>query len=145
MKESTFADKGQILVGYDGSTYSHQALIYAAEEARLRKASVTVAIAWAILGYDSGVTSETLTMLERAAMSTVEKAASYLRENYPDIHFQVQVVEGESAYQLMELSKGADLLVVGARGRGGFSALLLGSVSDQLVHHASVPVVVVKS
>jgi len=144
MGTASFTDKGVILVGYDGSKYSQHALDYAAFEARLRDASVAVAIAWEVAPYDLGVTPEALSTVSRTAEATLERAASYLKEHYPDIQFQTHLLEGEAAYALIELAKEADLVVVGHRGRGGFATLLLGSVSDQLIHHANVPVVVVR-
>ena len=55
------------------------------------------------------------------------------------------VVEGPAAQTLIGAAKGAELLVVGSRGRGGFAGLLLGSVSQQCAHHASCPVVIVRA
>jgi len=52
-------------------------------------------------------------------------------------------VEGTAAAALVEESRGADLLVVGSRGLGGFRGLLLGSVGQQVAHHAACPVVIV--
>lgn len=60
-----------------------------------------------------------------------------------DVVVQPVVVEGPAARALLETARGADLLVVGSRGRGGFLGLLLGSTSHQVVTHASCPVVVV--
>jgi nucleotide-binding universal stress UspA family protein len=54
------------------------------------------------------------------------------------------VQRGHPAEVLLEAAKDADLLVVGSRGRGGFSGMLLGSVSTQLAHHASCPILIVR-
>jgi nucleotide-binding universal stress UspA family protein len=59
------------------------------------------------------------------------------------VELRPQVVEGPAAPSLLELAKGADLLALGTRGRGGFAGLVLGSVSQQCLHHATCPVVVV--
>jgi nucleotide-binding universal stress UspA family protein len=56
-----------------------------------------------------------------------------------------KVITGSAAHVLVEQAKGASLLVVGSRGRGGFSGLLLGSVSQQTAHHAPCPIVIVPS
>ena len=61
----------------------------------------------------------------------------------PDVEIETLVEFGQPAAVLVHSSKGADLLVVGSRGHGGFAGLLLGSVSAQVIHHAPCPVTVV--
>ena len=61
------------------------------------------------------------------------------------VDVDLRVLEGDTSAVLLERAKGADLLVVGSRGLGGFRGLLLGSVSQQCVQHATSPVVVVPS
>jgi nucleotide-binding universal stress UspA family protein len=61
-----------------------------------------------------------------------------------DVTIEQRVVEGPAATALIEAAKGAELLVVGSRGHGGFTGLLLGSVSDQVANHAPCPVVIVR-
>jgi nucleotide-binding universal stress UspA family protein len=63
----------------------------------------------------------------------------------PAVQVRVHVVHRPPAKALIEAAEGADLVVVGARGRGGFTGLLLGSTSDQVVHHAPCPVTVVRT
>jgi nucleotide-binding universal stress UspA family protein len=72
----------------------------------------------------------------------VAKAAAQLGESQP-LSVTVRAVNGFPAQELIEASRYADLLVVGSRGGGGFARLMMGSVSDQVVHHAYCPVVVV--
>jgi nucleotide-binding universal stress UspA family protein len=62
---------------------------------------------------------------------------------HPGVDVTTRAMEGPSAGTLLEAAAGANLLVVGTRGKGGFAGLLLGSVSQQIVHHATCPVVVV--
>ena len=82
------------------------------------------------------------------ALQSEERLDRALQEVAPEaegIEVERRVTEGNAAAVLVEASKDADLLVVGSRGLGGFSRLLLGSVSRQCVSHASCPVVVVPS
>jgi nucleotide-binding universal stress UspA family protein len=83
------------------------------------------------------------TKLRDAAATALEET---LRESIPDtdtVEVERRVVEGRPAAVLVDESQGADLLVVGSRGHGGFTGLLLGSVSQQCAHHAACPVVIV--
>jgi nucleotide-binding universal stress UspA family protein len=71
----------------------------------------------------------------------VDKVTSETGEAPPEI--TISVVAGDAAEELIKASQDADMLVVGSRGSGGFARLLLGSVSSQVTHHASSPVVVI--
>jgi nucleotide-binding universal stress UspA family protein len=77
-----------------------------------------------------------------AAQEGVDKAASQLSAPQPP-SVTVRSVSGSPAEELLKAAEGADMLVVGARGEGGFGRLRLGSVSSQVSHHAHVPVVIV--
>ena len=85
-------------------------------------------------------------------VSAVHRAAEELLEKRParssegdGVEIERRVVEGAPGAVLVEESRGADLLVVGSRGHGGFAGLLLGSVSQQCAHHAECPVVIVRA
>jgi nucleotide-binding universal stress UspA family protein len=77
-----------------------------------------------------------------AAQDSADKAASQLSGTHPP-SVTVRSLSGSPAEELIKAAEGADMLVVGARGEGGFGHLRLGSVSNQVVHHAHVPVVVI--
>jgi nucleotide-binding universal stress UspA family protein len=133
----------RIVVGIDGSEAAHQALEWAVDEARRRTAVVEAIHAWHqpfVTGYaymgeiDLGeYAAEAQTVLD-AAIAAVDTAG---------VTVEGKVVAGGPAQVLVEEAKGASLLVVGSRGRGGFSGLLLGSVSQQTAHHASCPIVII--
>jgi nucleotide-binding universal stress UspA family protein len=149
---------GEIVVGVDGSPGSLVALRFALAEARLRDATVGAVHAWVfplveapepfLLEYP-GPQVDTLAQVTAVlALQSEERLDRVLQEVAPEaegVEVERRVTEGNAAAVLMEASKDADLLVVGSRGLGGFSRLLLGSVSRQCVSHASCPVVVVPS
>lgn len=140
---------GRIVVGVDGSESSEQALRWAIEEARLRKATLEVVMTWE---YPAIYTAASRGMilppeedLAGAAHATVKdllEAAGLTDEDELEVIETVQL--GAPAPTLIDLSKGAELLVVGSRGRGAFTGMLLGSVSQHCVSHAECPVVVVR-
>jgi nucleotide-binding universal stress UspA family protein len=138
-----------IVVGIDGSHNATRALDWAIAEAALRKAHLTVlavhavpASYWtgkpALLPGDEGRVGE----VREAAESAVAAATAKLADSKPE-SVTVTAVDGFPAQELIKASKDADLLVVGSRGGGGFAVLALGSVTNQVVHHAACPVVVV--
>jgi nucleotide-binding universal stress UspA family protein len=94
---------------------------------------------WGLLRSDA----ETETLL-RDARERVEELLSAQRTEFPAVRVEVIVRPARPAAVLVELSGSAQLVVVGCRGRGGFAGLLLGSVSQALLHHASAPVAIVR-
>jgi nucleotide-binding universal stress UspA family protein len=135
-----------IVVGVDGSAHSMKALDWALDDAALRNTSVTgLAVApaaasiWGITGqFDPA--PETQEKVRKAAEEIVKEAA----HRHGDQQVTVTSVSGVPADELIKASESADLLVVGARGAGGFARLSIGSVSNQVAHHARCPVVIVR-
>lgn len=134
-----------IVVGVDGSPHSQSALDWALDESALRHAPViALAVApaaasiWGITGqYDPS--EETLEKVRRAAQAQVDKAVA----GRSGVEVSVRTVAGVPADELIKASDDADLVVVAARGTGGFARLAMGSVSNQVAHHAHCPTVVV--
>ena len=136
-----------VVVGYDQSTPSKQALLLAAEEAGLRQTGLTVVHAY---HYARVVTPMVFTppvlqeVYEKAAMEVAEEGAEHVRVRYPDLEVRPEVGPGPPAHVLLAAARDAELLVVGNRGRGGFAGLLLGSVSMRVLGGAPCPVVVAR-
>jgi nucleotide-binding universal stress UspA family protein len=137
-----------IVVGIDGSRHSQRALEVAITEAALRHVPLTVlTVHQVVAGYSGhGVAypgDDTLAEKARqAAQEEVDGVLADLGDSRP-ASVTVQGVSGLPAEALLAAAKDADMIVVGSRGAGGFSRLLLGSVSYQVAHHARVPVLIV--
>jgi nucleotide-binding universal stress UspA family protein len=138
-----------ITVGIDGSAHSVRALEWAIKEAAVRHAPVTVLTVHSVPM--SGWTGNPIALSRdaddqqkayEAAEELTLKVTGQLGEDKPAA-VTVRAVSGFPAQELIDASRDADLLVVGSRGAGGFAKLLVGSVSNQVVHHAHCPVVVV--
>ena len=137
---------GRIVVGVDGSEAGTDALRWAVGEAEMRAASLQIVHAWQIpYAESSGFTGISIVPadLEECARQELEGAVSDVDLTRLATPAEVVLVHRSPAIGLVEAAKGADLLVVGTRGRGGFAGLLLGSVSQQVAHHAPCPVVIV--
>jgi nucleotide-binding universal stress UspA family protein len=139
-----------IVVGLDGSSSSHEALRWALAEARLRGASVDAVHVWhypplAIAGLESAHVLAAHDDFEAAARTQLDEAVDGVLAGETDPPAVNRVVlEGAAAEQLVEHARSADILVVGHRGRGGFSELRLGSVAHQCASHATCPVLVLR-
>jgi nucleotide-binding universal stress UspA family protein len=132
---------GRIVVGVDGSAGSRAALEFAIKEASLRGARVDAVISWHIpvMAMEAGVASNFDP--EGWARSTLEGELATVPAG--EVRVQGRVARGHPSEALLEAASGADLLVVGTRGRGGFAGLLLGSVSQYVVANSPCPVIVV--
>ena len=136
----------RIVVGVDGSESSQQALRWAVDEARRRGGELDVVHAWHLPdagGYPYLVGYLDLGVFEQDAHLVVEHALARVDvTGVPAV--EPIVVQDTAVRALLDSAKGADLVVVGSRGRGGFAGLLLGSVSQQVAHDAGCPVVIVR-
>ncbi|HVM13063.1 MAG TPA: universal stress protein [Egibacteraceae bacterium] len=135
----------RIVVGVDGSGGADKALRYAVEEAKRRGAQVEAVLAWGLLDQPSvpGKAAFDPRFGEEQAREVLAGAVERAVGADPGVAIDLVTVCNLPARALLEQGEGADLLVVGARGLGGFRGLLLGSVSQQVVHHATCPVVIV--
>ena len=136
-----------IVVGVDGSQSGQEALRVAVQEARLRGARLRAVTAWHMTTVAYGSAGFTPgfdpALLEESASAALDAALAELGEQAHDIAIEKVVRMGQPAQVLVEEARGADLLVVGSRGHGGFVGLLLGSVSHQCALHAICPIVIV--
>lgn len=141
---------GVVVVGVDGSKNAEAALDFAVEEARMRGALLQIVVAWHIppvviagVAAEAGFYQTAAAESRSNAEDIAAAAVASLSESAPSVSHEIRVVMGTPAQVLLEQAEGASLLVVGARGTGGFAGLLLGSASQQVVQHAPCPVVVV--
>ena len=136
-----------IVVGVDGSEASLKALRFALAEAKVRGATVKAVSAWHVpaVVYEVGWTAAPIDVAEfpKLAEASLAESIAALTVAEQGIEVTTVVREGQAADILCEEAAGADLLVVGSRGLGGFRGLLLGSVSQQCANHAPCPVVVI--
>lgn len=140
----------RVVVGVDGSPASALAMAWAAKYAKAMGATVTAVMAWrypAPVGpAPVGVAPQIVSAdVEFAKYEELGSAVTAAFGDPPAVPVDRRVVYGHPAQVLIEESKDADLLVVGSRGHGGFTGMLLGSVSTHCVTHASCPVTVVRS
>lgn len=139
-----------IVVGADGSRHSQHALEWAMREAGIRHAPLTVVTVYQVNSGFWGVpTSDPLddasgVHARARAGEQADKAARQLAEARPPA-VTIQSVRGVPADELMRAADDADVLVVAARGTGGFARLRLGSVTTQLAHHARCPLAIIGS
>jgi nucleotide-binding universal stress UspA family protein len=140
--------EGPVVVGYDGSPTAEEALHTAFEEANLRDHRLTVIHAvtatqpsWPVslppLPYDREA-------VRLAAHTDLQHTLQSWTAKYPDVTVAARTTIGNPARNLIAASHGAQLIVIGTRGHGGFTGLLLGSVGLHLLHHAECPLLIAR-
>lgn len=136
-------DQERIVVGVDGSPASIDALTWAARQASLTGATVDAVLAWRYPMMSGGYPLATEVDWPSNAQEVLDIAVT---EAFGPDSGQVSraVVEGHPSKVLIDAAVGADLLVVGSRGHGGFAGMLLGSVSEYVSAHARCPVLVIR-
>lgn len=137
------ASEARMVVGIDGSLGSTRALRWTLEEARIRSATVEAVYAWQyppvgafVLGPAEG--------FEVVANETVDAATEYAEKVAPEVRFIAHTCFNAEVPALLSAAEGADLLVVGSKGHGGFHDALLGSVAHQCIRHSKCPVIVAR-
>jgi nucleotide-binding universal stress UspA family protein len=137
---------GVIVVGVDGSEGAAIALDFAIKEAALRRLKLRIVSAWEI---PASVLASVVAGKEfyeefrENAIRVAQEAAALVQEREPTLEHEEIVVENQAAKALLENADDAELMVVGRRGHGSFTEMLLGSISRQVVVHAKCPLVIV--
>ena len=140
---------GPVVVGVDGLPTSEEAVAFAFAEASLHGSELVAVHTWADTAVDTvllghPVPADFVLAQQRAYETLGERLADW-QEKYPDVRVRREVVRDHPSRALLRYADGARLVVVGTRGRGGFTGLVLGSTGQHLLHHAPCPVVVVRS
>jgi len=140
-------DTGErIVVGFDGSPTAEAALRWAAAEASLRSATLVIVHGWH-LPYATGYPFAEMTFdssgMEQDARHVLDRAVALVAGLGLTTPVEAVLHLGDAAVGVLEAAIGADLIVTGSRGLGGFAGMLLGSVTHHLAHHVTCPLVIV--
>ena len=137
-----------IIVGVDGSGHSQRALEWAMKEAAMRHTTLTVlTVHEAIRGYYSGIAvypddPARTVEAQKAAQAETDEVLAKLDGSHPE-SVTVKAVHGFPVEELINAGQDADMIVLGSRGAGGFTRLLMGSTAGQVAQHARCPVLIV--
>jgi nucleotide-binding universal stress UspA family protein len=142
----------RILVSTDGSDFSRAAveeccrIIVSPEETQVKIVSVFEIIEPLDISISPEFSAELESSARHKAEEAAEHAASELRRSFPDIDLETQITTGAPDQILIDAAKDwkADLVVIGSHGQGFWRRMLLGSITDSLVHHAPCSVLVVR-
>ena len=143
------AASGDVVVGVDGSEASEPTLGYGFAYAASTGGSLIAVHTWWWEPLEGTSLGEPWmgdwTEIASQETTVVSESLAGWSEEYPDVPVRSRIVRGDPVVKLLDQSRGASLLVVGSRGRGGFIGLLLGSVSRRVLKRATCPVAVVRS
>lgn len=137
-----------IVVGVDGSDAAKRAIAYAAEEASRRRVPLTAVYAWLpplTPGLEYLWSEELVESQRTAAEEAIAIGTAGLAQRYPDLDLRREIVQAPPVTALLQAAEGAEMLVVGSRGRGGISRLLLGSVSHGVLQSLPCPTLVTRA
>lgn len=137
-----------VVVGVDGSKASAHAIDFAFAQAEALHATVAAVHTWTspFLTYADGASMLQFDedKIEDEARLLVAESVAGAATEHPDVRWTTELAPGSAAQALVRRSESADLIVVGSRGRGGFTGLLLGSVSQSVLHHTQCPIAIVR-
>jgi nucleotide-binding universal stress UspA family protein len=140
---------GPVVVGVDGTPVGEAAIAFAFAEASARGAGLVAVHTWTDLVLEvalaGGPADLDFSVLAQQAEEVLGERLAGWQEKYPDVSVTRHVSRERASRGLLRHAEGAQLVVVGSRGRGGFRGLLLGSTSQHLLHHAPCPVAVVRT
>ncbi|MEV6109148.1 universal stress protein [Streptomyces sp. NPDC051940] len=144
--------QGPVVLAVDGASAADAAAELAFAEARMRGAELVAVHVWntwseqPYTGPGDPLTAVVVNVeeLQELEQGLLDRAIEPWQARYPDVTVERRLVRSRTRTALLETSGEAQLVVVGARGRGGFTGMLLGSVSQALLHHADCPVLVVR-
>ncbi|WP_132993226.1 universal stress protein [Gordonia zhaorongruii] len=140
---------GPVVVGVDDSAVSDPAVEEAYRQADVHKCKLVAVHTWTPLDADAlhgfGLDQAEIEEMSNQAIEAVAERMAGYREDYPDVEVERVVIPEEPAKAILDAARDeASLIVMGSRGRGGFAGLLLGSRSQKVLHHAQVPVMIVR-
>ncbi|WP_158888123.1 universal stress protein [Amycolatopsis anabasis] len=137
-------DTGPVVVGVDGSPISDAAVEFAFDAAAARAVPLVAVHTWSdvILG-EAWVRRDSQDTAEAEASLLSERLATW-RDKHPEVEVIERVIQDRPVRGLLKEAEGAQLIVVGSRGRGGFTGMGLGSTSQALLHHSTCPVAVIR-
>ncbi|TMR92421.1 universal stress protein [Nonomuraea basaltis] len=137
-------DELGVVVGYEDSPSALEALRWGAAEASDRKLPLTVCHAWEWPYHEWPGELIPLELVRRPARRLVKSAAAWVMRRYPELPVNTLTDRGSPAALLVDLSKEAELIVVGTRGYGALGGIVAGSVSGHVIARAACPMIVVR-